>query len=59
MEVQELFLSQLNQRISETSGVNIDEELTNMMKLQNAYSAAARVIDTVNQMFEILESMGR
>ncbi len=59
MEVQQLFVNQLNQRISETSGVNIDEELTNMMKLQNAYSAAARVIDTVNQMFEILESMGR
>ncbi|MCB9948853.1 MAG: flagellar hook-associated protein FlgK [Rhodospirillaceae bacterium] len=59
MKTQELFLSQLNERISTTSGVSIDEELTVMLKLQNAYSAAARVISTINEMFQILEDMAR
>jgi len=39
------------------SGVNIDEELGQMVILQNSYSAAARVMSTANQMFETLVAM--
>jgi len=39
------------------SGVNIDEELSNMVVLQNSYSAAARVITTASQMYDTLLSM--
>jgi len=39
------------------SGVNIDEELGQMVILQNSYSAAARVMSTANQMFETLVGM--
>ena len=41
------------------SGVNIDEELSNMVVLQNSYSAAARVISTASNMYDTLLSMIR
>ena len=36
------------------SGVNLDEELANTVVFQNAYSATARIITTVNKMYEDL-----
>jgi flagellar hook-associated protein 1 FlgK len=38
----------------EISGVNIDEELTNMIRFQQGYNAAARFITTVNSMLDTL-----
>lgn len=40
------------------TGVNLDEELANLIVFQNAYNAAARIITTANQMFETLISIG-
>lgn len=39
------------------SGVNIDEELAQMVVLQNSYSAAARVISTTSEMYDTLLNM--
>lgn len=36
------------------NGVNVDEELANMILFQNAYSASARIISVADQMFEDL-----
>lgn len=36
------------------SGVNLDEELANTVTFQNSYAATARVITTVNKMYENL-----
>jgi flagellar hook-associated protein 1 FlgK len=36
------------------SGVNIDEELTNMIRFQHGYNAAARFITTVNSMYDTI-----
>lgn len=41
------------------SGVNIDEELANMVVLQNSYSASARIITTASQMYDTLLAMIR
>lgn len=41
------------------SGVNIDEELSQMVVLQNSYSAAARVMSTATQMYDTLLQMIR
>lgn len=41
------------------SGVNIDEELSQMVVLQNSYSASARVITTASAMYDTLLAMIR
>ncbi len=42
-----------NQRC-QTTGVSADEELTNMIKYQNAYNAASRYMNVVSEMIETL-----
>jgi flagellar hook-associated protein 1 FlgK len=46
----------INQQQSR-SGVNIDEELTNLIKYQNAFQASARVVETGRQMSQTLLSI--
>lgn len=41
------------------SGVNVDEELAQMVVLQNSYSAAARVMTTASDMYDTLLGMIR
>jgi flagellar hook-associated protein 1 FlgK len=43
-------LLQLTNQQSSVSGVNIDEETTNLIRFQTAYEAAARVISTIQQL---------
>ncbi len=51
-------LLQLNNQRSSISGVSIDEESTNLIRYQQAYQAAARVITTINTLFQVTMSMG-
>ncbi len=40
-------------------GVSSSEELTNMIKFQNAYNAASRYINAINEMLgHIIEKLG-
>jgi flagellar hook-associated protein 1 FlgK len=48
--------SLLNRHLSD-SGVNIDEELAQLIIYQQAFSASARVISTINSMFDALENI--
>ena len=41
------------------SGVNLDEELINLVKFQNAFGANARVITTTNEMLGIVVQLGK
>ena len=50
-------LQQLQSQQSAESGVSVDEETTNLLRYQQAYSAAAQVINTVNTLFETLLNM--
>ncbi len=47
-------LSEAQARQSSTSGVNLDEELSNMMTYQQAYSAGARMLSVVQQLYDTL-----
>ena len=47
-------LSQLTTQQASTEGVSVDEETTNLIRYQNAYTAAARVISTINDLFTTL-----
>ena len=51
-------LNQLNDQLGAISGVSINEETTNLLTYQNAFSAAARVVTTVDQMTQAVLSMG-
>lgn len=39
------------------SGVSTDDEMVNLVKYQHAYEAAARLINTIDEMLEILLSI--
>lgn len=47
-------LQQLTTQQASESGVSIDEETTNLIRYQQAYAAAARVISTVNDLYTTL-----
>lgn len=51
-------LNQLNDQLGAISGVSINEETANLLNYQNAFSAAARVVTTVDQLTQTVLSMG-
>ena len=52
------FYNEFKAQSDAASGVNIDEELANTIVFQNAYSATARIITVINEMFgELLNSV--
>ncbi len=51
---QDVVVNALQQRLSSTSGVNIDQEMSNLITLQNTYGANARVMATIQQMMAAL-----
>ena len=53
-EGQNLVVSALQQRLDETSGVDIDQEMSNLITLQTAYSANARVLTAVKELLDSL-----
>jgi flagellar hook-associated protein 1 len=47
-------LTEAQSRQSANSGVNLDEELSNMMTYQQAYSAGARMLDVAQKLYDTL-----
>src|SRR5262245_41009941 len=56
-EGQDLVVNSLQQRFNDLSGVNVDNEMATLLKLQNSYAANARVMSTVNELFDVLMRM--
>ena len=50
----ESILTEVRDARSSVSGVNIDEEMTLLLQYQRSYEAAARVLTTVDEMYEVL-----
>lgn len=51
-------LNQLNDQLGSISGVSINEETANLLNYQNAFSAAARVVSTVDELTTTVLDMG-
>jgi flagellar hook-associated protein 1 FlgK len=54
---QDVVLNALQQRFNEASGVNVDQEMANLLSLQNSYAANARVLSAVKEMLDTLINM--
>ena len=53
-EDRETLRAEIETRRENLSGVNLDEELANLIIYQQSYNAAARMITTANQMYDTL-----
>lgn len=51
---QNVVLSSLQSRFDDSASVNIDEEMSNLLRLQNNYAANARVMSAVREMLDSL-----
>jgi flagellar hook-associated protein 1 FlgK len=56
-EGQKVALSAIESRFGEVSGVNIDQEMAQLVQLQTAYGANARVLTAVREMMDTLMRM--
>lgn len=56
-KVNQVVAKQLSDRRESISGINLDEEAANLMKFQQMYGAASKVMQTANQMFNLLLNM--
>lgn len=53
-KAREVLVDDLTRRIHSVSGVNVDEELANLIVFQNAYNTSAQVLKTASEMFDTL-----
>ena len=51
-------LSQATLSLQNESGVNLDEEASNLLRYQQAYQAAGKVMQIASQLFDVLLSIG-
>ena len=54
-EFQQDLVNTLRQKSDSVRGVNLDEELSNLMPFEQSYSAAARVVQAIKEMFDVLD----
>ncbi|QGM98007.1 flagellar hook-associated protein FlgK [Methylocystis parvus] len=49
-------VSQTTQALSNATGVNLDDQMTQMLALENSYQASAKLLEAVNSLFDSLLS---
>jgi flagellar hook-associated protein 1 FlgK len=57
VQTQNNVVASLETKMASVAGVSLDEEGANMVKYQNSYNAAAKVISTVQEMYDSLLAM--
>lgn len=57
LEYNQALAQDLDTRQQETAGVNLDEEMGNLIKFQHAYTAAAKLVSTADSMMQTLLGM--
>ena len=59
LEFKDTLSQELSFRSQSISGVNIDEEMQNLVIYENAYNATARIVQVVADLFDVLTNLGR
>ena len=59
LEIQTAVKANIEQRFDSVSGVNVDEEMTELLLLERTYSASAQVLTAVQTMLDELLSVVR
>ena len=54
-----IVLSDIDSRAESVSGVSLDEEATEMLKWQTAFTASSKVITTIDEMLETILNLKR
>jgi len=54
LEMERSFINDFNRRRQEISGVNLDEEVTNLLLFQRAFEASTRIITVTDRMLDAL-----
>jgi flagellar hook-associated protein 1 FlgK len=54
LQTQQAFADDFQRRRLEMQGVNLDEEVTNLLLVQRAFEASARIVTTTDRMLETL-----
>lgn len=53
-DAQRLLVDQLDYRRQSTSAVSMDEEMSNLIKYEHSYNAAARIVNVIDEMLEVI-----
>ena len=59
VDAQTSIVNQASTNYASLGGVNLDEELIDMIKYQRAYEAASRVVSACNEMLQVLVALGQ
>jgi flagellar hook-associated protein FlgK len=60
LDIQSVITTQVDAARDSVAGVNIDEEMTNMLSYQHAYSAAGRLVTAIDEMLDkLINGTGR
>jgi flagellar hook-associated protein 1 FlgK len=59
LSAQNVISTQVDSSRESVSGVNIDEEMSNLLQYQHAYAAAGKLVSTINDMLDTLINMVR
>ncbi|SDF25438.1 flagellar hook-associated protein 1 FlgK [Blastococcus aurantiacus] len=54
VQIQQVITTQIDASRESVAGVNLDEEMTNMLSYQHAYAAAGRLVSTIDEMLDVL-----
>ncbi|WP_347059484.1 flagellar hook-associated protein FlgK [Blastococcus sp. HT6-30] len=54
VEIQSVITTQVDAARESVAGVNLDEEMTNMLSFQHAYAAAGRLVTAIDEMLDVL-----
>ena len=52
--IQSVITGQVDAARESVAGVNLDEEMTNMLSFQHAYTAASRLVSAIDEMLDVL-----